>query len=333
MTETADMKVFTTLEGYYAETQRTFAPCGSRIVHCINPFPAKPGSEHDRAQRVTFASMTHARSVARQLQPQLDVRFAKVTDTHDVSSGLIEFDDHYWLERTVTDLVDFKIPRPLPIMMDVLTAAPVEPDDIFVFTNVDIALVPGFYGFLEAVFSRGADCAIINRRTISGMYEDEHDLPLMSGEAGEPHPGFDCFAFRGRLRDALLPYDSCVGISRVMLPLVHQLLARADRPVVLLDAHATYHLGDDRQWLHEDFADYTAHNLREVNRVFQALLDDLDDPAIKDRLVQRLLQAHKASVFPSNLRALAGLQAPPSPSRRNRFARRLRSLMRKLFSQ
>lgn len=328
MTEAAEMKVFTTLQDYYAETRRAVAPNGSRIVHCINPFPARPGSEHDRAQRVTFASMTHARSVARQLQPELDVRFAKITDAHDVSSDLIAFDDHHRIERTITDLADFKIPRPLPIMMDVLTAAPVEPDDIVVFTNVDIALVPGFYGLLEAVFARGADCAIINRRTISGIYEDERDLPLMACETGAPHPGFDCFAFRGRLRDALLPYDGCVGIGGVMLPLVHQLIARADRPVVLLDAHATYHLGNDRQWQNEDFADYTAHNRREVDRIFQALLED---PALGDRMVQRLSQAHKAWVFPQRLRALAGLQAPPAPSRRNRPARRLGSGMRKLL--
>lgn len=275
--------------------------------------------------------MTHARSVARQFQPELDVRFVKVTDAHDVSSALIEFDDHYRIGRTITDLADFKIPRPLPIMMDVLTAAPVEPDDIFVFTNVDIALVPGFYGFIEAVFTRGADCAIINRRTIPGIYEDERDIPLMACETGAPHPGFDCFAFRGRLRDTLLPYDSCVGIGLVMLPLVHQLLALADRPVVLLDAHATYHLGDDSLWLHDDFADYMAHNRREVERIFQALLDDLDDPAMRDRLVQRLLQAHKPSVFPPRLRALAGLQSPPPLSRRHRLVRRLRSVVRKVL--
>lgn len=309
LTACSEMKVFTTLQEYCAETERAVAPRGSRIVHCLNPFPAKPGSEHDRAQRVTFASMAHARSVARRLQPELDVRFVKVTDAHDVSSTLIEFDDHYRIERSVTDLADFKIPRPLPIMMDVLTAAPVEPDDIVVFTNVDIALVPGFYGFLEAVFSRGADCAIINRRTISGIYEDERDLPLMACETGAPHPGFDCFAFRGRLRDELLPYDSCVGIGGVMLPLVHQLIARADRPVVLLDAHATYHLGNDRQWKNEDFADYVVHNRREVDRIFQALLDG---PGVRDRLLHRLAQVHRPWVFPPRLRALAGLPAVPS---------------------
>jgi len=328
MTEGAEMKVFTTLQEFYAETQRSVAPRGSRIVHCLNPFPAKPGSEHDRAQRVTFASMAHARSVARQLQPQLDVRFVKVTDAHDVSSALIEFDDQYRIERSVMDLSDFKIPRSLPIMMDVLTAPSVEPDDILVFTNVDIALVPGFYGFLEAIFSRGADCAIISRRTISSIFEDERDLPLMACEVGAPHPGFDCFAFRGRLRDALLPCDSCVGIGHVELPFVYQLLARADRPVVPLDAHATYHLGNDRQWAHEDFSDYHAHNLREVDRIFQALLDD---PAIRDRMVQRLSQAPRAGTFPPRLRAMAGLQAAPAPSRRTRLARRLRSVARKVL--
>lgn len=330
MTEASEMKVFTTLQEYYAETQRAVTPCGSRIVHCLNPFPARPGSEHDRAQRVTFASMAHARSVTRRLQPELDVRFVKVTDAHDVSSALIEFDDHYWIERSVTDLADFKIPRPLPIMMDVLTAAPIAADDIIVFTNVDIALAPGFYGFLDAVFARGADCAIFNRRTISGVYEDERDLALMACEVGAPHPGFDCFAFRGRLRDTLLPYDSCVGIGGVMLPLVHQLLARAERPVVLLDAHATYHLGDDRQWQNDDFADYAAHNRAEIDRIFQALLDE---PGVRDRLLYRLAQVHEPWVFPPRLRALAGLSAGAIRKRRTRLGRAMRSLRRKLLKR
>lgn len=328
MTKAAEMNVFKTLQDYYTETQRDFAPCRSRIVHCVNPFPASPGSEHDRAQRVTFASMTRARSVAMALSPQLDLRFAKVTDAEDVSTSLIAFDDHYTIERTVSDLAQFEVPRPLPIMMDILTAVPLDPDDIFVFTNVDIALVPGFYGFLEAIFSRGTDCAIINRRTISDVYEDERDLSLIAGEAGAPHPGFDCFAFRGRLRDALRPYDSCIGIGGVMLPLLHQLLALADRPVVLIDAHVTYHLGNDRQWAHEHFSDYHAHNRNEIDRVFQSLLDD---PAIRDRMVQRLLAAPRIAIFPNRLRALAGLPEQAAPARPNRLARRLRSAMRRVL--
>ena len=31
-----------------------------RFTHVLNPFTAKPGTEHDRAQRVTFASMRRA---------------------------------------------------------------------------------------------------------------------------------------------------------------------------------------------------------------------------------------------------------------------------------
>lgn len=328
MSDAAEPRTFATVARYYAETRRAAAPRETRIVHCVNPFPAEPGSEHDRAQRVTFASMTRARSVARQVSPQRDIRFVKVTDARDISSALIAFDDYHKLDRAVTDLADFKIPRPLPIMMDVLTAAPVAPDDIFVFTNVDIALVPEFYGCLDAIFARGADCAIINRRTISGVYEDERDLPLMACEAGAPHPGFDCFAFRGRLRDALVPYDSCVGIGGVMLPLVHQLLARAERPVVLLDAHATYHLGNDRQWQNDDFADYAAHNRAEIDRIFQALLDE---PGVRDRLLHRLAQVHQPWVFPPRLRALAGLPAVPSPRGRTRLGRAVRSLRRKLL--
>ncbi len=303
MTDTAAHDVFQKLHDFYQSSRPDRGASANRIIHYLNPFPAKPGSEHDRAQRVTLASMKQARAVAATTSPDLTVEFVKVTLEQDLPTPLLDFDRHCRLERTILDLKDFKIPRPLPLVMDVLTAGSVAKDDIFIFTNADIALVPDFYTFIEALFRRGVDAAIINRRTISGVYKDESDLPLMAVEAGRPHPGFDCFAFRGHQRDALLPYDSCIGIGGVMLPLVHQLLAKATRPVVLLDAHATYHLGDDRQWQADDFADYTDHNRHEIDRTFERLISDAE---IKERLVKRLSQAHESWIFPSRLLHMVG---------------------------
>ena len=149
----------------------------------------------------------------------------------------------------------------------------------------------------------------------------------MAGEVGEAHPGFDCFAFRGRLRDRLFRYESCVGIGGVMLPLVHQLLAQADTPVVLLDAHVTFHLGDDRSWTDTKFADYAKHNRAEIERVFDAMLAGEHG----SRMVSRLLGAHRMWVFPPRLRARAGIVEPPEPAIRTalrRWAEKARRLWR-----
>ncbi len=320
--------VFTTLAAFHASTRPSPDSRPKRLVHCINPFSAQPGTEHYRAQHVTLASMAQARDVAHLLRPDVEVVLAKATLGDDFESGSLEFDLHYTLERSVSDLGQFKKPRPLPLVMDVLTAAPVEPDDIFIFTNTDISLSSNFYVFIQSVFERGVDCAIINRRTISDCYADAHDLALMEVETGTKHPGFDCFAMRGALRDRLLPYDSCIGIGGVMLPLVHQLLALADRPVVLLDAHATFHLGDDQTWRTDDFSDYTEHNRSEIDRIFAALVSD---PTQKETLVSRLAGAHETWVFKDHLKRMAGIQPVPTPKKQRRFAAKARAAVRSLF--
>ena len=296
-------QVFSTVSDFFEATTSGDAS-RARIVHCINPFRAPPESEHHRAQAVTLASMARARDVARGLAMPTDVTFAKVTHGDAFHSPLIEFDQAAELDRSILDLGAFQVRRALPLIMDILMAPQIAADDILLFTNVDIAVAPDFYGFVTAIFERGADCAIINRRTISGAYLGPADLPIMASEVGTPHPGFDCFALKGALRDDLMAYDSCVGIGGVMLPLLHQLLARASKPVVLLDAHATFHLGDDKTWIDPALSDYTEHNRAEIDRVFSALIED---PDTKQRLVSRLSGAHRDWVFPNHLRRLAGV--------------------------
>lgn len=307
MSYNPERSIISSLSDFYQFTETSNArnvvhPTG-RIVHCVNPFPAAPGTEHDRAQKTTFASMERARKFANAEYPNLQIDLAKVTLAHEDVTTSIDFDRCAEIPRTVQDLKDFKVSRPFPLVMDVLQAIDIAPNDIFIFTNVDIAVTAEFYGFIAALFNRGADCAIVNRRTISDAYKDEHDVAIMSAQVGEPHPGYDCFAFRGHLRDSLPSHDSCVGIAGVMLPLVHHLIATAQQPVVLLDAHATYHLGNDQQWKNSDFEDYAEHNRAEFKKAFLTILAD---PLKKERFLARVSgnSKHAAALLPKNLRRL-----------------------------
>ncbi len=322
-----ESKVFLTMREYYLSSQGGDAARVGKIVHCINPFPAALGSEHEKAQRITLASMTKARKAASVLSPNLNILFANVTSGEEFFSPSIDFDVHRKLSRTVTDLKSFRVPRNLPLVMDILTSVPLEASDVLVFSNVDISLSPSFYSFLEAIFSRGSDCVIINRRTISDVYLDERDLSLMDGEVGAAHPGFDCFAFRGWLRDALEPYDSCVGIGGVMLPLVYQLIAKASDPVVILDAHLTYHLGDDQQWKSDEYSDYREHNRLEIDRIFRSLIVN---KAVREEFLSRLSHAHEPWVFPDRLRAVAGMDERRTGSDYMRLRRRVKMMLRSL---
>jgi hypothetical protein len=249
--------------------------------------------------------MADARSVVAQRRPTVEVKLASVQLRGDKTPEIdANCYDQIWLDRSILDLGTFRVSRRLPLLFDVISAPSVSPDNILIYTNIDIGLLPHFYLLIDEIFSRGADCAVINRRTISESYRDVSDLSFMIHEAGAPHQGFDCFAFRGWLRDAILPFSSCLGIGGVMKPLLYSLLAKAVNPVILLDAHATFHIGDDRTWLDPDFLDYAAFNRAEEDRVFDLLCSDA---LTADRLITRLQGAHVPGVFPQRLRRRVGI--------------------------
>ena len=91
--------------------------------------------------------------------------------------------------------------------------------DYFIYTNVDIALMPHFYTAVTQLIETGVDAMVINRRTIAKSPSDPAHLPLMWAQVGEKHPGYDCFVFR---RDAYPNFDlgtACIGanwIGRVL---------------------------------------------------------------------------------------------------------------------
>jgi hypothetical protein len=153
----------------------------------------------------------------------------------------------------------------------------------------------------------------------------------MLGEAGEAHQGCDCFAFRAGLRERFVPHLACLGVSSVDVPLIQNLMVFAERPVVLRDAHVTFHLGDDRSWTDPAFADYFEHNLAEADRVFDALCAD---PARRDRLVSAIDGSGERGRLSNRMRKRIGLPLLPPPPHKTfraklgRIARRLLGVRR-----
>lgn len=292
-----------------------------RITHVVNPFPPTPGSEHDRAQTVTLAAMDRARRVAAVSDPDVTVRQIAVVLPGEAPEDAGRFDDVLTLGRSVLDLGSFARPRPLPLHCDIVCAPDLPDDEILIYTNIDIAPTDSFYGFVAQLFRDGFDAAIINRRNISDSWTGAEDLPLMVAEVGQPHQGADCFAFRAGLRARFLPWDGCVGIGHGELPLVQNLMVFAEAPCMLLDAHATLHIGSVESWLTSDFADFFAHNRTEADRVFDHIHAD---PALWARLTSALRLDRRAVGLSWWQRAKVGLQ-PPDPLWR-RVLRRARRL-------
>jgi glycosyltransferase involved in cell wall biosynthesis len=181
------------------------------------------------------------------------------------------------LDRSVIDLGNFQIHRKLPLIADILDRLYQNSDaEYFIYTNIDIALMPEFYVAVNEIIERGYDAFIINRRTISDAYNRVDQIPLMYAEIGQSHPGYDCFVFR---RDAYKNYrlgNICVGINYVGLALKYNLMCHSKRFKEFLNLHLTFHIGDDKQWKQDKYEDYRQHNESEYHKITAELRTDFN---------------------------------------------------------
>lgn len=262
-----------------------------RIAHIVNPFTAPLGSGHEPAQSATLASMRRAKGLARD---GLVVDLVAVRHVDDDLSGLDGFVAAPPLTRTVLDVGSFAKPRPLPILSDILErGVQASPDaDVVVYTNVDINVAPHFYETLRALWAHGFDAMTINRRTVAVGYEGHAsgaDWMLAAADPGDSHSGFDCFVFPRRDFDSFVPSRACVGMPPVGRSLLFNMVARAQRIVMLTNVQMTYHFGNDLDWRDPVYRDYYRFNLTECRAIVQAYQGN---PVCFARL-DPFLEAHK----------------------------------------
>ena len=176
------------------------------------------------------------------------------------------------MQRSVLDFGVFNQPRKLPLLGDILTTAAANSQaEYFIFTNVDIGVMPYFYKSVAAYISRGHDAFTINRRTISDDYQDLSEIPLMYAEIGQPHRGWDCFVFQ---RQAISNFNLgtvCVGAPLVGLALISNLIAFARNFRQFEQEHLTFHMGNDRSWNKSPYKEYADHNQQQVLQILREL--------------------------------------------------------------
>lgn len=240
------------------------------FAHIINPVSVGPGSDLFVAQPVTFETMRVARKFSAE-QVQVDLFSAQYAE--DVSLVPADFTKTENLTHSVLDLSDFREQRKLPLVNDILSRLYETSDaEYFIYTNVDIALMPHFYSAVATLLRGGLDGLVINRRTIPDIYKDKAHIPLMYSMPGEPHGGFDCFVFRREVFPEFLLGDLCVGIGGVGRLLMVNVLVHAKRFSLIGDAHLTFHIGDDMSWKSNRYSDYTDFNTKEA----RAALEEMD---------------------------------------------------------
>jgi len=265
-----------------------------RIAHIINPVIVDEISDLHFAQPVTFESMRLAQEFAEGYSAVELYSAQYPEDCSLVPTFMTRTRD---LDHSVLDVGNFQKQRKLPLIKDILDRLyEISHADYFIYTNVDIALLPYFYPAVSHLVQTDIDGMIINRRTIASSPSDPELIPLMWAQVGEKHPGYDCFVFR---REAYPDFDlgtACIGanwIGRVMLANVH---ANAKNFKIFEDFHLTFHLGDDRSWKIPDFLDYDEHNQNELLRILTRFKEEgkFKDRPLLEKFLKDIHQTYTA---------------------------------------
>jgi hypothetical protein len=261
-----------------------------KFAHVVNPVKVAPSSDLHIAQPITFESMRVAQQLA--LTFSIPVELCAVNFPEDDEIVPAFFGCRKHLERSVLDVGTFSIPRKLPLIKDILDRAIAATNaDYIIYSNVDIAVVPHFYLSLDSIVSEGWDALMITRRTLAKNYTSPAQLWRMYSDIGDRHPGNDCFVFP---REVYANYhfgDACIGARGFAKVLGINLIVHAQRFQHFKELHLTFHIGDDRIWDDDKYADYSKHNLniaRQVLHRFSQQLGTVAGNPLIDRWLPKL---------------------------------------------
>lgn len=236
------------------------------LAHIVNPYSVPGDAEHAKLQAVTFATLKNARDAAAD-----DVRVELFACTYPEDRSLVPdgFTATRCLDRSVLDVSSITAakPRRLPLLKDILDRLHEQSAaEYFIYSNIDIAVMPDFYSRVAVFLSEGYDGFAINRRTIGREHLEVKDIPRMiaAAERGERHPGFDCFVFRRAAYGQYRLGTACVGGNWIGRILISNVMAFSESFRVFDDECLTFHLGDDRPWLQPENEPYNLHNARQL---------------------------------------------------------------------
>jgi tetratricopeptide (TPR) repeat protein len=239
------------------------------LAHIINPVRTSTLSDLYTAQPITFESMCRAqKNTGNELELSLYV--ACYPEDESLVPGYFTITRP--LDRSVLDVGSFLKKRKLPLLKDILDRLYEASDaDYFIYTNIDIALMPYFYTAVKKFIELGYNAFVINRRTISLNFTKPDYLPLMYSQAGEKHPGYDCFVFRRDIYPRYKLGNACIGINWIGRVLIANLMCYTTNFKEFKDEHLTFHIGNDKSWKREEFNDYRLHNELECYKILKAL--------------------------------------------------------------
>ena len=215
----------------------------NKVAHIVNPFIAPITSDLFIAQPITFKSMLNAKECAKSV---LNVELLSSQFLEDTTFVPTEFKQTKHLNRSVLDFNTFDKQIKLPLLADILERLYTESDaEYLIYTNVDIGLYPDFYLKVNKFIEEGFDAFIINRRRIEAKYTTVLELEKIYKEAGEKHPGFDCFVFHRSLYPKLILEGICIGVPFIEISFSQNLFAVANNFKLFEDEKLTFHIGKE----------------------------------------------------------------------------------------
>jgi hypothetical protein len=236
-----------------------------KLVHIINPVKVNLGSDLYIAQPITFESFKIAKSHSEALQI-IQCTAQYIEDTSIIPEFYTRTKN---LKRSVANFGGPELSRKLPLIKDILKRSYKlsRRGDYIIYSNVDIALKPKFYEWVNTQIINGHDAFVINRRTISSKYTKSLELPLMFEEKGEEHPGYDCFVFKRDIFKKFILGNICVGAVYIGIALFLNMKLFAKNFKEFGDEQLTFHIGNDQVWRSPDNNPYTNHNKAEFEKI------------------------------------------------------------------
>ena len=242
------------------------------LAHIVNPVAVNETSDLFIAQPVTFETMKAAAEAAGK-NVKVELYAAFYPGDEAVVPGY--FTRLAPLKTSIQQMGTFEKPRKLPLLKEILDRlAERSSADYFIYTNVDIAVMPEFYTEVAKILKKGYDGFVINRRTIGNRYSDIKDIPLMIAEAksgGKKHPGYDCFIFKREAYEKYMLGNACIGVNWIGRVFVSNIMAFSTKFKVFENRRLTFHIGDERIWLKHDYDDYTRYNENQLINILEHL--------------------------------------------------------------
>ena len=239
-----------------------------KIAHIINPVKVIEQSDLFKAQPITFESIRVAKNFSKHKN---DIEICTTQFEEDITIVPDDFTKLSCLEKSILDVNPNLKGKKLPLIKDILEKLKEASDaDFYIYSNADIALMPQFYDAVYDLISKGHDAIVINRRRLNNSYTSVDELPRMYSDIGRSHPGFDCFIFHKDLLEKFVLGNICIGVPFLEVSLLHNLFSFANKPVLLDDAHLTFHIGMDV--LNFDKNAFYEHNRKEFFDTIQPQL-------------------------------------------------------------